>query len=115
MGRKVLTLARVAGAELELADVAVESLVPVPLQGVQSADQYLSRLPEFDGDMATQAAAADADGCVLRFVGSYDAASGKAAAGLVRYPKTHPFAQLSGSDNMIVFTTERYNRHDGIL
>jgi hypothetical protein len=25
-----------------------------------------------------------------------------------RYPRTHPFAQLAGSDNMVVFTTERY-------
>jgi homoserine dehydrogenase len=24
------------------------------------------------------------------------------------YPSSHPFAQLSGSDNLVVFTTERY-------
>ena len=24
------------------------------------------------------------------------------------FPREHPFAQLSGSDNMVVFTTERY-------
>lgn len=27
---------------------------------------------------------------------------------LKRYPKAHPFAQLSGSDNIIAFTTQRY-------
>jgi aspartokinase/homoserine dehydrogenase 1 len=25
-----------------------------------------------------------------------------------RYPSSHPFAQLSGSDNLVVFTTRRY-------
>lgn len=25
-----------------------------------------------------------------------------------RYPTSHPFAQLSGSDNIVVFTTQRY-------
>ena len=24
------------------------------------------------------------------------------------FPRDHPFAQLSGTDNMVVFTTERY-------
>ncbi len=110
MGRKVLTLARLAGAQLELADVSIESLVPAPLREVNTAEEYLTRLPDFDADMAAQAGKAEQEGCVLRFVGSFDAGSGKASAGLVKYPKTHPFAQLSGSDNMIVFTTERYNR-----
>ena len=27
---------------------------------------------------------------------------------LARYPRSHPFAQLSGSDNIIAFTTRRY-------
>ena len=27
---------------------------------------------------------------------------------LGRYPASHPFAQLQGSDNIIAFTTQRY-------
>lgn len=26
-----------------------------------------------------------------------------------RYPKSHPFAQLAGSDNMLVFSSARYS------
>jgi len=33
---------------------------------------------------------------------------------LRRYKKDHPFAQLSGSDNIIAFTTRRY-RHQPLI
>lgn len=34
---------------------------------------------------------------------------------LKRYPKSHPFAQLSGSDNIIAFTTQRYSQQPLII
>ncbi len=34
--------------------------------------------------------------------------SGKGSVELRRYPASHPFAQLQGSDNIIAFTTKRY-------
>lgn len=34
---------------------------------------------------------------------------------LVQYPKTHPFAQLTGSDNIIAFTTARYSKQPLII
>ena len=37
-----------------------------------------------------------------------DAQNGKGSVELRRYPKSHPFAQLQGSDNIISFTTARY-------
>ncbi len=55
---------------LELEDVPVHSLVPEPLRGCATADEYLARLPEHDGDMATQLAEASAAGECLRYVGA---------------------------------------------
>lgn len=40
--------------------------------------------------------------------GVVDVKAGKGSVELKRYPKSHPFAQLSGSDNIIAFTTQRY-------
>lgn len=34
--------------------------------------------------------------------------SGKGSVELRRYPKTHPFSQLTGADNIISFNTQRY-------
>jgi aspartokinase/homoserine dehydrogenase 1 len=45
---------------------------------------------------------------VLRYVGVVDVINQKGSVELRRYKKDHPFAQLSGSDNIIAFTTRRY-------
>jgi aspartokinase/homoserine dehydrogenase 1 len=59
--------------------------------------------------MASKAAAAAEAGCVMRYVGRVDVAAGTASVSVANYPSSHPFAQLSGSENMVVFTTERYS------
>ena len=56
--------------DVELADVPVHSLVPEPLRDVASVDDFMARLPEFDGDIAGQLADAEAAGECLRFVGA---------------------------------------------
>lgn len=61
---------RETGMDVELADVPVCSLVPEPLRGAASVDDFMARLPEFDGDIAEQLAAAEAAGECLRFVGA---------------------------------------------
>ncbi|CAI5498311.1 unnamed protein product [Closterium sp. Naga37s-1] len=108
VARKVVIVAREAGLQLELSDVPVQSLVPKPLEDVASADEFLARLPEFDSDITDKLKEAQAANEVLRFVGIVDMAKGGASVELRRYPKTHPFASLTGSDNMISFQTERY-------
>jgi aspartokinase/homoserine dehydrogenase 1 len=82
--------------------------VPEPLRAVSSGDEYMKRLPDFDGEMADKLKAAEAAGEVLRYVGVVDIQNGKGSVELQRYPASHPFAQLQGSDNIIAFTTARY-------
>jgi aspartokinase/homoserine dehydrogenase 1 len=107
VARKVTILARECGLELELADVPVHSLVPGALAEV-SVEEYLARLPEFDAEMAALAAEAEAAGEVLRYVGVVDVSGGGGAVELRRYPKAHAFSSLTGSDNIIAFSTARY-------
>jgi aspartokinase/homoserine dehydrogenase 1 len=66
---------------------------------------------QYDADMAAKAAEAANAGCVMRYVGRVNMAAGTASVSVQNYPASHPFAQLSGSENMIVFTTERYSGH----
>lgn len=47
----------------------------------------LQRLPEFDADMAKQAAEAEAAGECLRYVGVVDVKNGQGSVELRRYPK----------------------------
>lgn len=115
VARKVTILARECGLDLELETVPVQSLVPEPLQTVSSAKEYIQRLPEFDSDMKQLMDNAEQAGECLRFVGVVDTANKTGSVELRRYPKDHPFATLSGSDNIISFTTERYNEQPLIV
>jgi aspartokinase/homoserine dehydrogenase 1 len=106
VARKLIILGREIGLDLELADVAVESLVPPELAGCP-ADEFLARLPEFDARLAARHREAEAAGAVLRYVGRLDA-SGRATVGLVRLERRHPFANIALTDNVVRFETRRY-------
>ena len=107
VARKLIILGREIGLKLELADVAVESLVPPELAAC-AADEFLARLPEFDERMRARYAEADAAGQVLRYVGRLDARTGTATVGLVRLERRHPFANIALTDNVVRFETLRY-------
>ncbi|XP_058073858.1 bifunctional aspartokinase/homoserine dehydrogenase 2, chloroplastic-like isoform X2 [Magnolia sinica] len=115
VARKVIILARESGLRLELSDIPVQSLVPEPLRASASAEEFMQELPKFDEDIAKKRQDAEAAGEVLRFVGVVDAVKAKGHVELRRYKKEHPFAQLSGSDNIIAFTTIRYKEQPLIV
>ena len=54
---------------MELQDVPVHNLVPEPLRDIQSANDFMAMLHEYDDDMAAQLATAEANNECLRFVG----------------------------------------------
>ncbi len=108
--RKVVILGREMGMNLELSDVALESLVPEALQKC-SMDEYLQRLPEFDAQIAKRLDAARSRDHVLRYVGSLDAATRKATVGLIELSKSHTFANINLTDNVVRFSTSRYNQN----
>lgn len=114
VARKVLTLARMCGSILELGDVVIENLVPTELQqgnGKQMLpEEFMSKMPgSMDALMSEKVMEAEREGMVLRYVGTYDAETGKCKAGLQSFPASHAFAGLRGTENIISFTTERYN------
>ncbi|XP_078431758.1 bifunctional aspartokinase/homoserine dehydrogenase 1, chloroplastic-like [Wolffia australiana] len=115
VARKVIILARECGLKLELTDISVENLVPERLRSSSSAEEFMSQLPEFDEEMSQKRVEAEASGQVMRYVGVVEVSSGRGRVELRRYNKSHPFAQLSGSDNIIAFTTMRYKEQPLIV
>ncbi|MEQ1878159.1 MAG: bifunctional aspartate kinase/homoserine dehydrogenase I, partial [Bdellovibrionia bacterium] len=107
VARKLTILAREMGEKIELSDAKVESLVPEPLRALKSADEFLTRIHEFDSEFEAKLVAADNRGEVLRFVGVLEPGAAPSVK-LGAYPKSHAFARISGSDNIVSFTTERY-------
>ncbi|KAM7256040.1 hypothetical protein ACFE04_011781 [Oxalis oulophora] len=115
VARKVIILARESGLKLELSDIPVQSLVPEPLRACTSVEEFMQKLPQFDEAVAAERQTAEDAGEVLRYVGVVDTVNQKGQVELRRYKKDHPFAQLSGSDNIIAFTTSRYKEQPLIV
>lgn len=113
VARKLTILAREAGRDLDIAEVQVESLVPEALRA-GDVDEFMRRLSETDALLAERLARAKAAGKVLRYVAKLDAA-GKASVGLFELPDTHAFAHLRLTDNIVQFTTRRYNENPLIV
>ena len=113
VGRKLIILGREMGLRLEMADVRIESLVPAALAGC-GIDEFLERLAEFDEPMLARLRAAQAKDQVLRYVGSVSA-DGAASVGVVELPRSHPFANIALTDNIVRFQTARYDRNPLIV
>jgi aspartokinase/homoserine dehydrogenase 1 len=110
VARKLVILAREMGLRLELADVVLESLVPESLAAC-SVDEFMARLPELDAAMLVRLDTARGNGRVLRYVAALDAASGKATVGVVELERSHPFANINLTDNVVRFITSRYDQN----
>lgn len=107
VARKVVIAARESGLMISLEDVSVESLVPKALEKC-SAEDFMAKFHENDSHMAELSSKAAAEDKVLRFVGAVDVSSKKAEVKLTAFPKSHPFAGLSGADNILEIKSKRY-------
>ncbi|MDN5201839.1 bifunctional aspartate kinase/homoserine dehydrogenase I [Fulvivirgaceae bacterium BMA10] len=107
VARKILILAREKGHSLELSDVAIENILPKSCLEAASIDEFFEKLKEADDDFEKLRHKAESNGKVLRFIASLE--NGKASVKLEAVDAEHPFYSLSGSDNIISFTTHRYH------
>ena len=106
VARKLVILAREAGATLSLGDVEIESLVPASLREL-SRDEFLARMHELDAPMQARFDAARAQGRSLRYLAQLDA-DGRARVGLATPEPGHASLSSRLTDNLIQFRTRRY-------
>jgi aspartokinase/homoserine dehydrogenase 1 len=106
VARKLVILAREAGAALSLADVEIESLVPEALREIPR-DEFLARLSELDAPMQARLDAARAEGRSLRYLAQLDS-EGRARVGLAMPEPGHASLHSRLTDNLIQFRTRRY-------
>lgn len=104
--RKMLILARNAGYTLEAEDVDIESILPQSCLKAKSVDDFYTELKVSRSYFNELKNKAEASKKVLRYIGKLE--NGRANISLQMVDENHPFYMLSGSDNIISFTTERY-------
>lgn len=114
--RKLLILARESGFELELEDIAIESMVPAQLRDIPLAE-FLARASEMDELMSSQYEAAAQNGEVVRYVAQFDDSGDefKASVGLQTLPREHALAALTPSDNVFLVQSQWYQDNPLII
>jgi len=108
VARKILILTRETGLSLELKDVKVESLMSVKCKNAKSVPEFFIELKKMDKDFEKLRKKASAKDQVLRFVATLE--NGKAKVELKNVGKDNPLYNMSGTDNVISFTTKRYDK-----
>ena len=107
IARKTLILAREAGFAIDYENIAIQALIPEKLAKAPSVEEFLALLPEADVSIEEKVAAATSRGKVLRYVATITPES--AALKLQEYGPESPFFNLSGTDNLVMFSTARYS------
>ncbi|KAI5960302.1 HOM6 [Candida pseudojiufengensis] len=109
VARKVTILARISGFEIENpTSFPIESLIPKQLESVESSNEFLNQLSNYDSEIQKIKDDAFNNNQVLRFVGKIDLSTNKVSVEIGKYSFDHPFASLKGSDNVISIKTNRY-------
>ncbi|ERM80795.1 aspartokinase [Rhodonellum psychrophilum GCM71 = DSM 17998] len=106
VARKILILGREAEQDLHFEDITIQSMVPSDCEKAGSVEEFFEKLQAHDGEFTELLQEASSKGQKLRFMAILE--NGKAKVGLGSFDNSHPFYNLKGSDNMILFTTERY-------
>jgi aspartokinase/homoserine dehydrogenase 1 len=107
VARKLLILARETGLEIELSNIAIEQILPPACVKAKTVEDFFVALEANNEVFSKRLKAAQSKNKVLRFIAQLE--NGKAAIKLQEVDAQHPFYNLSGSDNIISFTTDRYH------
>ena len=104
--RKMLILARDAGHQLESSDVNLGNILPKECLEASSVDHFYEELLKAEPYFKSLKEKAKSENKVIRYIGKLE--NGQVEISLQMVDQNHPFYALSGSDNIISFTTERY-------
>lgn len=110
VARKILILARESGFKIELEDIENNTFLPQACLDAISIEGFLKAVQSNEQHFKTILENANNKNCRLKYVAKFEIIEGvcKASVGLKEIPQDHPFYQLEGSDNIVLFQTERY-------
>jgi aspartokinase/homoserine dehydrogenase 1 len=106
VARKVLILARENRTNINLEDIENVSFLTAANLNSNDVDDFYKTLKADEAHFQQLYASAKAKNCRLKYVAEFN--NGKAKVGLKEIPQGHPFYDLAGKDNIVMFYTQRY-------
>jgi aspartokinase/homoserine dehydrogenase 1 len=107
VARKVLILARESGYQLEMVDIKINRFIPDELFN-GALEDFWKNVGSLDTEFESKRKKLEAENKKWRFVAKFENGAGE--AGLIEVDSRHPFYDLEGSNNLVMYTTERYNQ-----
>ncbi|WP_185865122.1 bifunctional aspartate kinase/homoserine dehydrogenase I [Blattabacterium cuenoti] len=111
--RKILILARECGNPLEINDINQKNFLPESCYESKSLEEFYQELYKHNNYFFEIRYNAEKNNKKLRFIARYE--NGTASVGLESVNQTHPFFQLEGKDNMVLYNTFRYSEQPLII
>jgi len=113
VSRKILILARECGHKVELEDVVNYKFLSDDCLNSINNDDLFKNLLKNEKHFKDLYNKANDKNCKLKYVANYE--NGQASVGLNEIEKYHDFYNIEGSDNIILFYTDRYNERPLIV
>ena len=106
VARKILILIRESGYKMEIDEIENESFMPAACLETTSNEAFFESLQVHAEHFKSIYSEALSKESRLKYVAQFE--NGKANVGLRFIPKDHPFYNLEGKDNIVLFFTDRY-------
>lgn len=113
VARKILILARESGYKIELEDISNNSFLPEETLNTKNNEDFYASLTKNEAHFQSIYKEANDKDCRLKYVAEF--INGKANVGLQHIASDHPFYNLDGSDNIVLFFTDRYPENPLII
>ncbi len=106
VARKILILIRESGYEMEIDAIENKSFMPKVCLETTTNEAFFESLKSEAKHFEALYQEAKSKDCRLKYVAQFE--NGKASVGLQFIAKDHPFYNLEGKDNIVLFFTDRY-------